>query len=48
MDFPLPDSPTIPKILFFFNSKDMFFKIGISEIEMERFFTERIGIGISL
>ena len=41
IDFPLPDYPTIPKISFFFNSKEMFFKIETPEIEIQRFFTER-------
>jgi hypothetical protein len=48
IDFPLPDSPTNPKISFSFKSKEIFFKIGILEIETQRFFTERSGTGIML
>ena len=34
MDFPLPDSPTIPRVSFLFNPKEIFFKIGFPEIEI--------------
>jgi len=39
IDLPLPDSPTKPKISFFFNLKEMLFKIEIPEIERLSFLT---------
>ena len=41
IDFPLPDSPTTPKISLFFKLKEIFFKMFEFEIEILKLFTER-------